>query len=424
MLAIVAPADVDAVLALCAKWGVLATVVGEVTDTGRLEVDWHGERVVDVPPSSLADEGPVYSRPLARPVWLDDRQASSASALPRPADLRAALLQVVAAPNVCDPSWVTDQYDRYVLRSTVLAQPDDAGLVRLGDGPMGVAMSLDGNGRYAALDPYVGAQLSLVEAARNVAATGSTPAAVTDCLNFGSPEDPEVMWQFAEAVRGIADACRALGLPMTGGNVSFYNQTGDTAINPTVVVGVLGIIDDVATRTPTGFQAAGEPIYLLGATHDELSGSEWAWTAHRHLGGLPPVVDYAAEQALHAVLLGGGLTSAHDLSTGGLAVALTECVLRRSIGAEVTLPGDAFTTLFSESGARALVTVTDGAALEHACAAAGLPCVRLGVTGGDALVVNGSDPVGAIPLDELRAAHTGTLPALFGGAPALSADRA
>ncbi|HEX7354706.1 MAG TPA: phosphoribosylformylglycinamidine synthase subunit PurL [Mycobacteriales bacterium] len=413
MLAIVAPEHVDEALAVCARWGVLATVVGEVTGTGRLEVEWHGECVVDVPPASLADEGPVYERPLARPLWLDDRQADPAERLPRPADLRAALLAVVAGPNVCSPAWVTDQYDRYVLRSTVLAQPEDAGLLRLDDAGLGVAISLDGNGRYAALDPYAGAQLSLVEAARNVAVTGAEPVGVTNCLNFGSPEDPAVMWQFAEAVRGLADGCRALGLPVTGGNVSFYNQTGDTAINPTVVVGVLGLHADVRSRTPAGFTTAGEAVLLIGATHDELSGSEWAWSAHRHLGGRPPRVDFDAERALLHVLREGGFSSAHDVSAGGLAVTLTEACLRRDIGCTATLPGDPFVALFSESSGRAVVSLPEDAVgeLERRCATVGIAISRLGTTGGSTLALAG---VGEIPLDELRAAHEGTLPALFG----------
>ncbi|HVV30366.1 MAG TPA: phosphoribosylformylglycinamidine synthase subunit PurL, partial [Mycobacteriales bacterium] len=318
MLAIVAPADVDEVLAVCRRWGVLATVVGEVTDTGRLVVDWHGSTVVDVPPGSLADDGPVYHRPLARPAWLDDRQADRAEALPRPApaELAAEVLKLVAAPNLAGTGWVTDQYDRYVLSNTVLAMPEDAGLVRIGDGPMGVALALDGPARFAALDPYAGAQLAVAEAARNVACSGARPVAVSDCLNFGSPEDPSVMWQFAEAVRGIADACRVLGLPVTGGNVSFYNQTGDKAINPTPVIGVLGVIDDVSRHTPIGFAADGDVVLLLGETREEFGGSEWAWVAHRHLGGLPPAVDLAHELRLHELLVSsaadGLLRSAHD----------------------------------------------------------------------------------------------------------------
>jgi phosphoribosylformylglycinamidine synthase subunit PurL len=244
MCAVVAPADVEPFLAVCAKWEVAATVIGEVTDTGRLEIFWHGELIVDVPPRTAAHEGPVYERALARPADQDALQADAPTAtrLPRPAtpaDLRATVLRMAAAPNLASKAWVTDQYDRYVLGNTVLAQPEDAGMVRVDEVTgLGVAVSTDGNGRYTRLDPYAGAQLALAEAYRNVATTGARPLAVTNCLNFGSPEDPGVMWQFAEAVRGLADACRELDVPVTGGNVSFYNSTGDTAILPTPVVGV------------------------------------------------------------------------------------------------------------------------------------------------------------------------------------------
>ena len=287
--------------------------------------------------------------------------------------------------------------------------------MRIGGGPLGVAIALDGNGRYAALDPYTGAQLSLAEAARNVAVTGAEPVAVTNCMNFGSPEDPTVMWQFAEAVRGLADGCRALGIPVTGGNVSFYNQTGTTPINPTPVVGVLGIHPDVTQRTPMGFARTGDAIVLLGETREELSGSEWSWVTHRHLGGMPPVVDWAAERALHAVLAAGDLTSAHDLSTGGLAAALAECCLRGGLGAVVDLPGDPFVALMSESGGRALVSLPAAglADLEKRCGTAGLAMAHLGTVGGAALTITATDPIG---LAELRSAHEATMPALFGPA--------
>ena len=249
---------------------------------------------------------------------------------------------MVAAPNLASKSWVTDQYDRYVLGNTVLAQPEDAGVVRVDDETgLGVALATDGNGRFAKLDPYAGAQLALSEAYRNVAVSGAKPLAVTDCLNFGSPEDPDVMWQFAEATRGLADACLELGVPVTGGNVSFYNQTGDVAINPTPVVGVLGVVDDVRTRVPIGFAAADEVVLLLGATRDELGGSEWAHHVHGHLGGLPPAVDLAAEKALGALMAAaaadGLVTAAHDVSDGGLAQTLVEMVLRRGVGATVAV---------------------------------------------------------------------------------------
>jgi phosphoribosylformylglycinamidine synthase II len=421
MLAIVAAADINDVLARAERWGVLATVLGEVTDTGRLQVSWRGEDVVDVPPGSLADEGPVYQRPMARPPGLDALQAGDPAQLARPrtgAELRETLLRLVASPNLCSRGWVTEQYDRYVQGNTVLAMPGDAGVVRLCEETgLGVALATDGNGRYAALDPYAGAQLALAEAYRNVAVTGARPIAVTNCLNFGSPEDPAVMWQFAEAVRGLADGCRVLGTPVTGGNVSFYNTTGETAIHPTPVVGVLGVLDDVARRTPMGWRDAGDVLLLLGDTRDELGGSEWAWVTHGHLGGRPPAVDLAAESALAGVLVAGAenglLTAAHDLSDGGLAQALVESALHGDIGARVLVAGDPFVALFSESGARVLVAVSRGAAerLGEMCRHAGVRTTRLGEVGGDALEVAGQF---AVPLAELRAAHEGTLPRLFG----------
>ena len=263
MMAVVEPGDVDAFLATCEKWEVDATVIGEVTDGDRLLIDWHGERVVDVPPRSVAHDGPTYQRPFARPDSQDALQSDGAEQLPRPAsgdDLRATLLRLAASPNLCDKSWITDQYDRYVQGNTVLAQPSDSGMIRVDDDTnLGVAVSTDCNGRFALLDPYAGAQLALAESYRNVSTGGATPMAISDCLNFGSPEDPAVMWQFAEACRGLKDACVELGIPVTGGNVSLYNQTGETAILPTPVVAVLGVIEDVTRRTPTGFRGHRPP---------------------------------------------------------------------------------------------------------------------------------------------------------------------
>jgi phosphoribosylformylglycinamidine synthase len=421
MLAIVAPGDVDEVLAVCHRWGVIATVVGEVADHGRLRVTWHGDVVVDAPPASLADEGPVYERPLHRPADLDALQADTSARLTRPQnadELRTTLMQLISSPNLCSRRWVTDQYDRYVLGNTVLAMPDDAGVVRLDEeSGLGIALALDGNGRFAKLDPFEGARLALFEAARNVATTGATPVAVSDCLNFGSPEDPEVMWQFAEAVRGIAQGCRELGIPVTGGNVSFYNQTGSTAINPTPVIGVLGVIDDVAQRSSIAATTDGDVLLLLGETRDELDGSEWAWVAHQHLGGRPPVADAAREMALAEVLIAasrdGLLTAAHDLSEGGLAQALVESCLRGGRGARVVLAGDPFVSLFSESAARALVAVPAGlvSKVTALCEDAELHWARVGEVAGDSLRVEGAFEV---PLDELRTAHERTLPDFFG----------
>jgi phosphoribosylformylglycinamidine synthase len=253
------------------------------------------------------------------------------------------LLQLVSSPNLCDKSWVTDQYDRYVRGNSVLAQPDDAGMLRIDeDSGLGVALATDCNARFALLDPYTGAQLALAEAYRNVATTGAEPLAITDCLNFGSPEDPAIMWQFSEAVRGLADGCRVLGTPVTGGNVSFYNQTGSTPILPTPVVGVLGVIDDVTRRTPGGFQAAEQVIYLLGETRDELAGSAWAEIIHDHLGGQPPIVDLSHEKALAEVLIRASwrrLWLSRPCGTGWARASSCQPRLIRSSGCSPRAPG-------------------------------------------------------------------------------------
>ncbi|MCH6471933.1 phosphoribosylformylglycinamidine synthase subunit PurL [Sinomonas terrae] len=435
MMAVVTPENVAEFEKVMEKWNVEFSWLGEVTDSGRLVITWDGETIVDVDPRTVAHEGPVYNRPFNRPEWLDGvqkdgfRASEAAKSLPASGDdLKAAILELMASPNMCDKSWVTKQYDSYVGGNTTLASPDDAGVIRVDEeSGLGVAISTDANGRYAYLDPYTGAQLALAESYRNVATSGAVPMAVTDCLNFGSPEDPEVMWQFAEAVRGLADACQTLGIPVTGGNVSLYNQTGTTAIHPTPVVGVLGKFDDVARRTPSGWQqnADGQAIYLLGTTRDELDGSEFA-NLRGHLGGLPPKLDLEAEKTLGAILINasrdGMVDSAHDLSEGGLAAALSEMVLRFGVGARVALDDlcerdgiDAFTALFSESQARAVVAVprSEEVRFNDMAAARQFPVVRLGVVDvlATSLEVQG---LFDLPIAELREAHEGTLPKYFG----------
>jgi phosphoribosylformylglycinamidine synthase len=434
MMAVVAPDKLERFLEITAKWDVETAVIGEVTGTGRLTIDHHGHRIVDVDPRTVAHEGPVYDRPYARPAWQDELNADGASArhLPRPSDgdiLREQVLQLVASPNLASKSWVTDQYDRYVQGNTALAQPDDAGVVRVDETTgLGVALSTDANGRFTKLDPRTGARQALAEAYRNVATVGARPLAVTDCLNFGSPEDPDAMWQLVEAITGLADACQELGVPVTGGNVSLYNGTGepgriDSSINPTPVVGVLGVLDDVARATPSGWTEEGLAVYLLGTTALELDGSAWADVVHSHLGGLPPRVDLAAERALAEVLVAaadGTARAAHDLSTGGLALTLVDAVTRFGVGAELDVTGvaerdgvDLATLLFAESGARAVLAVApdDAARLEALAADHGVPAARLGTTGGAALTVVGAF---TLPVDELRQASSATLPAYFG----------
>ena len=417
MCAIVEPSKIDRFLEICKKWDVTATVIGEVTDGTHLEITFNGELIVDVPPRTVAHDGPVYNRPLAKPAYID-QVAKEVINPPLPAtaaEIKETILKVAATPNLADKSWVTDQYDRYVQGNTIQSQPDDSGMVRIDEKTnLGVAVATDANANWSYLNPYEGAKLALAEAARNIATAGAKPLAVTNCLNFGSPEDPGVMWQFAESVRGLADGCLEMGLPVTGGNVSFYNQTGSVAILPTPVIGVLGVIDDVRTRTPMSFDRAGLELYLLGDTNDDLAGSEWAYM-HGQRGGVAPTADLQREMRLIDLLVAGRtkkiFAAAHDLSQGGLAATLTEMVLRYNVGATVDLENVGM-ALLSETPGRVVVAVESAqvAALTAEASAQKITLTKLGVTGGDSLTINGA----VIPLAELRKAHTETFPKLFG----------
>ena len=433
MMAVVSPEKLEEFQAIAAKWDVEAAVIGEVTGDGRLTIDHHGHRIVDVDPATVAIDSPVYDRPFARPDWQDALQADAAELLPRPGtaeELAATLRTLIASPNLASKNWVTDQFDRYVGGNTALSMPDDAGVLRIDEATgRGIALATDANGRYTKLDPRTGAQLALSEAYRNVATSGAVPLAITDCLNFGSPEDPGPMWQLVEAIGGLAEACETLEVPVTGGNVSLYNSTGepgliDSAIHPTPVVGVLGVFEDVARRVPSGWQTDGLSVLLLGTTREELSGSAWADVVHQHLGGMPPQVDLEAERSLARVLITsaeeGLAAAAHDLSEGGLAQALVESVTRFGTGAQVDLAGlmerdgvDLASALFSESQGRALVAVPaeQEARLTALAAEHGVPLLRLGVTGGGALTI---EDAGTFAVGELRELRDGTLPRYFG----------
>ncbi|MBX0299534.1 phosphoribosylformylglycinamidine synthase subunit PurL [Cryobacterium sp. 1639] len=429
MMAVVTPEKLAGFLAVVEKWDVETSVLGEVTDSGRLIIDFHGEEIVNVDPRTVAVDGPVYDRPVAYPTWIDALQADTALALPRATDaetLQEQFLALLGSPNLADPSWITDQYDRYVMGNTALSFPDDAGMIRIDEeSGLGFVISTDANGRYCQLDPYRGAQLALAEAYRNVAVTGAVPVGISDCLNFGSPENPEVMWQFSQAVEGLADGCLELEIPVTGGNVSFYNQTGDQPIHPTPVVAVLGVIDDVARRVPSGWQDDGHNIYLLGITREELDGSAWSAVVHDHLGGVPPLVDLGREAdlagLLHAASIEALIDSAHDLSTGGLAQALAEAVLRFGVGARVWLGDilerdgiDASVALFSESTGRVLVSVPreDDVKFLGLCEGRDYPVLRIGVTDATAPVLEIQDYF-TVPLTELQSRHRSTLPNAF-----------
>jgi phosphoribosylformylglycinamidine synthase len=413
MLALVDPARLPDVLEVCDRWGVLANVLGEMRSGGRLTIRFRGEVVAEVPAGSLADEGPVYRRPLIPPPPPADAE------VPLDADPADAVLALAGDPTCASKRWVWEQYDRFVGHGTVAGPGCDAAVLRVPGGHRAVALATDGNGRYTALDPGAGAALAVAEAARNVACTGALPIAVTNCLNFASPERPEVMGTFAAAVDGMAAACRALGLPVTGGNVSFYNESSGRPIHPTPIVGVLGLLEDAATAVPSGFQRSGLDVWLLGATRVELGGSVWQRLATGRLEGRPPALDLAAEAELQGLLveLAGRrlLAGAHDLSDGGLAVALVEAVLAAGVGATVELPPGLppLAALASESPSRVLLAAAPEAAeeLEALAGGAGVPAARVGATGGDRLVVPG---VLDLPLGRLRDAYEGALPRALG----------
>ena len=439
-MAVVTPDNVDAFMDICARWEVIASDLGEVTDGEHLVIEHQGEVVVDADAASMADEGPVYERPYAKPDTQDALNETPDLARPTSADeLRQTVLDLAASPALCSRAYITEQYDRYVRGNTVLAKNADGGVLRIDEETgRGIAVATDASGRYTKLDPNTGARLALAEAFRNVSVTGATPVALSNCLNFGSPEDAGVMWQFREAVHGLADGAAELGIPVTGGNVSFYNQTGSEPILPTPVIAVLGTIDDVATRIPAQAPAGEYTLLLAGkATADELGGSIWQQVAHATLAGVPPQVDLADEQKLGAALSGlrGTVASAHDLSEGGLSQAIVEFAVQAGAAVSVdpvatlaSTTGDAvadtFTALFSETASRVLVAVAADKAeeAESVFAANGVPVVTLGkaVVSGDATDVEGQvievTTEGAsftLPVAEAKSAWEGTLPGLF-----------
>ena len=420
MCAVVTPENVEKFQAICAKWEVPVAEIGEVIDEkDRYLVFHNGELVVDAPASTI-DEGPVYERPFARPEWQDELQEQAP--VERPADLKQALFDMVSSPALCSRDFITEQYDRYVRGNTVKAKYSDAGVLRINEETnRGVAVSADASGRYTKLDPATGARLALAEAYRNVAVTGAKPVAVTNCLNFGSPESADVMWQFREAVHGLADGAKELGIPVSGGNVSFYNQTGDEPILPTPVVGVLGVIEDVhqAIGHDLGTVDEAEVLILLGETDDEFGGSIWQQISGGGLSGLPPQVDLADEERLADFFVGNtDLTGAHDISEGGLAQTVVEMAFRTEGGVKLDLSAvheDEFVALFSESASRAVVATTAGrvdAVLARA-AEKGVPAAVIGETTQGRELVFGDV---AVDLDELKAAWKATLPDLFGHA--------
>ena len=399
MLLVVKKGREAEVEAIFEKWDLHAAHIGEVTTDGLMRVKDHGTVVAEIPNTALVDEAPVYDRPTAPPAYLDEVRALDLASLPgvKPQD---ALLRLLASPGVASKRWVYRQYDTMVRTNTLAAAGMTAGVVRVKGTDRALAISTDGNGRYCYLNPRRGAMLAVAEAARNVACAGGVPIGATNCLNFGNPQRPEIMWQLVEAIEGIAEACRALDVPITGGNVSLYNETDGSAIYPTPIIGVVGLIDDASRVQTRTFKGAGDAVILLGEDRGELGGSEYLKTVHGLVRGDAPALDLARERALLGLVtsaIGEGLVrSAHDVSDGGIAITLAECCFDTDgIGATVDLPSSpSCSSCFSESASRIVVSAdaSNEQAILARAAAAGVPARRIGTTGGDRLTiaVNGS----------------------------------
>mgnify|MGYP005834761475 CR=1 FL=1 len=395
MLAIVEPKHLDEVLGVCRRWGLNAVVIGEVVEGDALEIHWHGEKVVDVPASSLAS-GPVYDRQAERPEYLDEARAFDVSSLRHPEDCGEILLRLAGGPNLSSRRMVWEQYDHMVQLNTVVYPGSDAAVLRIKGTSRALAVSCDGNSRYVYLDPYTGTQIAVAESARNVVASGGVPMAFTNCLNFGNPEKPGIFWQFKEAVRGMADAARYLELPVVSGNVSFYNESFGAAVYPTPIVGMVGLIGNVANRTGIGFPDEGLLVAMLGETLDELGGSEYLWLMHGLTAGEPPRLDLRLEKGAQTVCIEGIrrgiILSAHDCSEGGAATALLECCCAGGIGARLEVETELRPVfwLFSESQSRFVLTLReeDLDALRELAGSRSVPLRVLGRTGGDSLVIN------------------------------------
>ena len=399
------------------KWDLEAVVVGQVTNDNEFRALFNGAEVARIPISALTKEAPVYHRPAERPKSQDDLEQLDLSAIAEPRDLGATLKLMLGSPNIASKEWVYRQYDCYVRSNTVVAPGADAAVVRIKGTDKGLALTVDGNSRYCFLDPYVGGALAVVEAARNLACVGARPIGLTDCLNFGSPENPAVMWQFARVIQGMRDACIAFKVPVVSGNVSFYNETDRVPIYPTPTIGMVGLLPKVDRVVTPWFKAAGDIVVLLGRTREELGGSEYLKFIHNSVRGTPPWIDLKLEQAIQNCCIEaidrGILRSAHDISDGGLAVALAECCIGgpdKALGVRTEIRemirGDAL--LFSESQSRILVSMQekDLSQLQEIASAHGVPLQVIGTVGGSRFSIQ---PILQLPVDELQSIWSSAL---------------
>ena len=400
------------------KWDLDAVVIGRVTADQQFRATWRGEEVANIPIRALTREAPVYQRPAARPPRQDQLQQLDLATVKEPKDLGATLKQLLSAPNLASKEWIYRQYDQFVRSNTVLAPGADAAVIRVKGTTKGLALTVDGNSRYCYLDPYVGGVIAVAEAARNLACVGARPIGLTDCLNFGSPENPEVMWQFSQVIQGMRDACLALNVPVVSGNVSFYNETDGTPIFPTPIIGMVGLIEKIHRVVTPWFNSPGAVVALLGRTREELGGSEYLKWVHGLTRGTPPWIDLKMEQAVQLCCLEAIdqelLLSAHDVSDGGLAVALAECCIggEKPLGVRIErhemIRGDAF--LFSESQSRIVASLKEGSVerLKEIAARHNVPLQVLGVVGGSRFTIQ---PLIQLPIDELKTTWSTALPA-------------
>ncbi|MBI4212660.1 MAG: phosphoribosylformylglycinamidine synthase subunit PurL [Deltaproteobacteria bacterium] len=421
MLLVVKQGRENEVLQICDKWDIEAAIIGKVTGDRRMKVYHDGKLVVDMPVAPISGEAPIYERPYAEPTWKKSLNDFDFASIPLPNDYNSTLQTLLTSPNLASKAWVWQQYDHMVQTNTVVPPGSDAAVIRIKGTSKGLALTSDCNSRYCYLDPRMGAALAVAEAARNLSCVGALPLAITDCLNFGNPEKPDIMWQFREAILGMSEACRRFETPIISGNVSLYNETGGKAIYPTPTVGMVGLLDEVERHATAFWKSKGDTILLLGKNNDELGGSEYLKQIHGKVCGLPPELDYdrelAVQKACRIGIRRGIVRSAHDVSDGGLAVALVECSIGREegvLGAVVTLEDDLRpdALFFGESASRILISVAPQHAETFMMIAkeVGAPVAMIGEVGGGRLKINGLIDVDVV---ELREAWKTALPRMM-----------
>ena len=427
MLIVTDPAKEKDVMDIFHKWDLDAVVIGEVTDTKNIRVINRGEIVADIPVESLTDEAPLYERSIAPPPYLDILHDLDMDNLPVPPDLNNVLLTLLSSPNISSREWVFRQYDHMVRTDTVVMPGSDAAVIRIKGTNKGIAMTADCNSRYCFSDPHAGGAIAVAEAARNIVCAGGEPVGLTDCLNFGNPERPEIMWQFQQAIEGISAVCRKFNIPVISGNVSFYNETNDISIYPTPIIGMAGLIEDISRCMTHYFKKDGDIVILLGRNIEELGMSEYLREIHHKVRGVPPFLDLDLEKKVQELCLygirQGIIKSAHDTSEGGLAVALAECCIqaedKKNIGAVIELSDDirVDALLFGETQSRIIITVSPERVkeLEGVARNSGAPFTVIGKVGGERLVIRHKSAVAIeMSVDHMADAWRRAIPRYLG----------